>query len=289
MARSVSQARPAPAVLLPDDMRQAIPRLQKRLDAVTAFDPNVPNEEAAERLTQQLQVSIEEALSRTFGSGTIEYNRYVVAAYFDWPHSFYEATTIMEIRDALRQKRQRSIDLIQAAIDTLIERLSESEFVKKPTTEIKVGLSENRKVFVVHGHDVAARQSVARFLEKLNFLPIILSERPNQGRTIIEKFESNADVGFAVVILTPDDEGSTRGTPPLPRARQNVILELGYFIGKLGRSRVCALKAPGVEIPSDILGVVWTDYDNVEHWKQGLAKELQAANYDIDWNKIMGM
>jgi hypothetical protein len=95
-----------------------------------------------------------------------------------------------------------------------------------------------RKAFIVHGRDDGAREAVARYVEKLGFEAIILHEQANQGRTIIEKIEAHRDVGFAVVLLTPDDVGSIKGEALQPRARQNVLLELGYFVGRLGRSRV---------------------------------------------------
>lgn len=99
--------------------------------------------------------------------------------------------------------------------------------------------------------------------------------------------EANSDVGFAVVLLTPDDEGCKKGETPEPRARQNVLLELGYFIGKLGRDRVCAFQRGKVNIPSDFAGVVWTVMDESNGWKQELARELSAAGYTIDWNTVM--
>lgn len=144
-----------------------------------------------------------------------------------------------------------------------------------------------RKVFVVHGHDDGARESVARFLEKLQFEPIILHEQANQGRTIIEKVEAHGDVGFAIVLLTPDDEGNAKGQTPQPRARQNVILELGYFIGRLGRSRVMALKQGDIEIPSDFHGVVYESFASGGAWRDAVGRELQAAGFEIDWNVVM--
>lgn len=145
-----------------------------------------------------------------------------------------------------------------------------------------------RKVFIVHGHDEGAREAVARFLEKLDFQPIILHEQANQGRTIIEKIEAHGDVGFAVILLTPDDIGGLVGANPQPRARQNVLLELGFFIGRLGRSRVCALKRGDIEVPSDFGGVVYEPYDAGGGWKQALSRELQAAGFQVDWNAVMG-
>lgn len=146
----------------------------------------------------------------------------------------------------------------------------------------------SNRIFVVHGHDEGAREALARFLERLGFEAVILHEQANRGRTIIEKVEANSDVGFAVVLLTPDDEGSVKGGEPQPRARQNVLLELGYFIGLLGRDRVCSLMRGKVDMPSDFAGVVWEAMDGGSGWKQALGRELSAAGYAIDWNKVMG-
>lgn len=155
-------------------------------------------------------------------------------------------------------------------------------------TKPKLIVPITNKVFVVHGHDGEARETVARFLEKIGFDPIILHEQANRGRTIIEKVEANGDVGFAVVLLTPDDLGKPKGASDLePRARQNVLLELGYFIARLGRDKVCALKKGHVEIPSDFAGVVWEAMDDGGGWRQKLARELNAAGHVIDWNKVM--
>ena len=143
-----------------------------------------------------------------------------------------------------------------------------------------------RKAFIVHGHDDGSREAVARFLERINFEAIILHEKANQGQTIIEKIERHGDVGFAIVLLTPDDEGCVKGGSPRLRARQNVILELGYFIGRLTRSRVCALRRGDVEIPSDFGGVVYTPYDENGGWRTALGRELEAAGFAIDWNLV---
>lgn len=148
---------------------------------------------------------------------------------------------------------------------------------------------KSNKVFIVHGHDIAARESAARFLEKIGIDVVILHEQANQGRTVIEKIVAHSDVGFAIVLLTPDDEGRSIGADKWEyRARQNVLLELGYFIARLGRENVCALKKGNVDIPSDFAGVVWTAMDDSNGWKTELAKELKAAGYAIDWNRVMG-
>src|ERR1700747_2078931 len=119
------------------------------------------------------------------------------------------------------------------------------------------------RFFSLHGHEHGVRDTVARFLQKLELEPIILDEEPNRGRTIIEKFLEHADVAFAIVLVIGDDIGGVKESSLdalNPRARQNVILELGYFIGKLGRNRVCALYEPDVEMPSDITGMGYVKF-----------------------------
>lgn len=146
----------------------------------------------------------------------------------------------------------------------------------------------NRKVFVVHGHDDYAKEMMARFLEKNDFEAIVLHEQASGNKTIIEKIEHYADVGFAIILLTPDDMGKSKNADNYqPRARQNVILELGYFMGKLGRNKVCAFKSGDLEIPTDFSGVIWNPLDNAGAWKQILSKELSEAGYDLDSNKLL--
>lgn len=150
--------------------------------------------------------------------------------------------------------------------------------------------NNSNSVFIVHGHDDEAKNKVARFIEKLGLEAIILHEHANEGKTIIEKFEAHAiNAGFAVVLLTPDDVGASKDTEENlnPRARQNVILELGYFCGLLGRNRVCVLFKEGVEMPSDYLGVIYTPLDSSDGWHLKLAKEMKVAGLDIDLNKAI--
>jgi len=155
-----------------------------------------------------------------------------------------------------------------------------------PHPSVKPQLS--RKVFIVHGHEGEPREAVAGFLRKIGFTPVILHEQSNQGRTIVEKFEDHAEVDFAVVLLTPDDVGGPKDGAQQPRARQNVVLELGYFIGKLGRKNVCAIKLGDLEIPSDIFGLMWMPFDEHGAWKTALARELKDAGHAIDWDKVTG-
>lgn len=150
-------------------------------------------------------------------------------------------------------------------------------------------MSDNKNIFIVHGHDEAMKLDVTCTIEKLNLKPIILNEKPNSGMTIIEKIEKYSDVGFAIILLSPCDKGCEVGQENnfKPRARQNVIAELGYFIGKLGRQRTFILKKADVEEPSDFSGVVYEPYDNNGGWKMKLGQELSAAGYKIDMNDLL--
>lgn len=145
-------------------------------------------------------------------------------------------------------------------------------------------------IFIVHGHQEVPKQEVARYLQAVTSLtPAILHELPKSGRTIIEGLErAAADSAFAVVLLTADDEGRARNSPQRnPRARQNVVFELGLFIGLLGRSNVAVLYEPGVELPSDLDGILYTVLDDTSAWKLSLARELLAAGISVDLNKAI--
>lgn len=142
------------------------------------------------------------------------------------------------------------------------------------------------KVFIVHGHDDGLKNEVALFIKRLGLEDVILHQQTNRGRTIIEKFEANSDVGFAIVLYTPCDVGrSASSEDNKPRARQNVIFEHGYFVAKLGRENVVALNKGDVEIPNDLSGMIYTSYEK-DNWERQIAHELKASGYKIDFEKI---
>lgn len=175
-------------------------------------------------------------------------------------------------------------------IDSLIEVLEAEVELQPGPSQDAISAPSGNRVFLVHGHDEVALYTTARFLEKLDLAVIILREQPNEGRTIIDKFVGYSDVGFAIVLLIPDDRGGPASAPyeeQAPRARQNVIFELGYFLGKLGRKRVCALYREGVEIPSDYSGVLFLPFDDAGAWRFTLVREMKAAGLDVDMNKAI--
>lgn len=176
-------------------------------------------------------------------------------------------------------------------INVMIEDLSLSEQLEEHESKLtETVLSEN--VFIVHGHNEEMKQATARFVEKIGLKPIILHEQASSGRTIIEKFTDFSNVGFAIVNVSADDVGYAKDDKPENaklRARQNVIFELGYFLGKLGREKVIALHetSEDFEILSDYQGVIYIPYDRNDTWKFSIVKELKAIGYDIDANKII--
>lgn len=168
---------------------------------------------------------------------------------------------------------------------SVLESISETLNLRLDVDKSKNTILSSKKVFIVHGHAEAVNQEVARTIEKLGLEAIILREQANTGQTIIEKFESYANkVRFAVILLTADDQTPNEN---VFRARQNVIFEMGYFMGALGRHNVMCLLQDKVEKPGDIDGVVYTPIDKNGIWKYSLVKELQTCGYDVDANKIL--
>ncbi|MGF6808406.1 putative nucleotide-binding protein [Paraburkholderia sp. Clong3] len=288
--KSTAPAPLAPKLQLsPTQIERGIARLEERIDELRKFDVAIVPDGASPELTA-LSAAIQDTLVRCFGEGTFAYKRFESATRLNFRAGYFGGgyPARHDYQEGAKENISAAIPLLQEAQRALREDLADAEHEAVPvpvTTEQPQVLS--RRVFVVHGHDEGARETVARFLEKLDFKPIILHEQANQGRTVIEKIEAHGDVDFAVVLLTPDDEGCVKGGEPRPRARQNVLLELGYFIGRLGREKVCALKRGDPEIPSDYLGVVWEAMDAGGNWKSALCRELDAAGHEIDWKKAM--
>ena len=197
----------------------------------------------------------------------------------------------MDVRSRIRklESLNKQLDLIPVA--STMQRLDS-------TSEHKAA---GRKVFIVHGYDELAKESIARFVGNLEFEPVVLSEQASVSRPPIEKFEDHAnEIVYAIVLVTPDDVGAARADVSSivygsaeeaisalePRARQNVILELGFFYGKLGRNQVCALSSGTVKRPSDIGGVAYVDMDAGD-WRLNLAKEMKYAGLEVDLNRAI--
>ena len=160
-----------------------------------------------------------------------------------------------------------------------------------PAAPITTNDSTFQRVFIVHGQDDKRKYELESYLQKLvREAPVILHQQPNGGRVLIEKFEdSAASVGYAVVLLTADDVGRPAALElqdDRPRGRQNVVFEMGFFIGLIGRARVAVLYDEGVELPSDINGLVYIPLDSAGAWKGKLASELDHATIAVDWSAV---
>lgn len=192
-----------------------------------------------------------------------------------------------------REKEYLVQRILSLAVDETEEPLGSDASVDSGEQEGEEEESEAKRtqhqVFIVHGHDNEMKAEVARFVDRLGLEAVILHEQPNLGRTIIEKLERYATPAYVCVLLSPDDMGyskSAGSTEARPRARQNVILELGMFIGKLGRERVAVLYKGGVELPSDVHGLVYMPYHGIDSVKGALAREMKAVGLNIDMTKI---
>lgn len=169
----------------------------------------------------------------------------------------------------------------RAKFKAYLEELRDTEEKDNSSTNNPgVVVNDYSKVFIVHGHDGELKEKVARLLENQDIEPIILSEKANLGKTIIEKIEAYADtVGTAICLFTADDEMKDGSK----RARQNVVFETGYFFGKIGRECTIIIAEPETINLSDLSGVV---YVNNAHWEIDVLKELREIGYNIDLNKL---
>ena len=190
-------------------------------------------------------------------------------------------------RDAFENAKScllKALELARTALDADVY----GELRDPASTHASPTLSN--RVFVVHGHDTQLKTDVEQFLHEIGLEPVVLHRQPDEGATIIEKFEKNADVGFAFVLLTPDEVAYTVDQANVPdsqrmterRARPNVIFEFGYFVGRLGRSRVCCLHKGDVAVPSDLNGLVYKKVDDsIEVQGYSIIRELKAAGYTV--------
>lgn len=287
----VRKSTPQPEIIVKQftvhEIDAGIRKLRRRIEEVNGLATDEIRYDDARVKTAE--ANIREAVRDVFGPQSPEFYDH---QYYDIWHGGFN---MYDNEANMQNKFLSGVEQTVVMLEGLIARLEEKREDLSDTPQAVDRSStppdphDSRRVFLVHGHDEEAKLSAARFLEQLKLEPIILSEQPSEGRTVIEKFEANADVDFAIVLLTPDDIGYSRdcADQKRPRARQNVILELGYFIGRLSRSRVCALSKGSVEIPSDIHGVVYVSMDESGGWKLKLATELKQAGIDIDLNLVV--
>lgn len=186
----------------------------------------------------------------------------------------------------MNEEKDYSQDITRQVIKLAEKELNKSseEFNTQQIQQVEE--IDNNKVFIVHGHDDFAKTEVEAFIRRIGLEPIIIHQQANRGQTIIEKIEAHSDVKFGIVLYTPCDLGAAKADATndnfKPRARQNVVFEHGYLIGKIGRENVAALVKEEVETPNDISGVVYIKMDSYQRWHMDLAKELKSAGCNVD-------
>lgn len=215
----------------------------------------------------------ERFIAQTYGKDSIEYENFSKIRYMP---------TVFGISQDISPNYHNGLQTAKLTLQEYLDDLDTNIDVQDQHDEnTEHGYN---KVFIVHGHDEALKHSIARIIEKQGIEAIILSEKTNQGKTIIEKFEAHSDAGGAICLFTADDMGKAKAeTTENSRARQNVVFEAGYFMGKLGRNHVVIICEAGVELPGDLSGVVYTSKSD---WKTDVLRELKAMGYSIDMNKL---
>lgn len=284
-SRSTQPVRPEPAKLLIPHA-EARERLTARLEAgkplLTREIRSTPELEDAKREYDRWSSFNIEFLKRNFSSTEYadEYSGWGSVAFVPvGPRS--PGKEVADYRETVQTELHR--------LESLIERLELIPMAGSaaPPARPAEPATKSRKVFVVHGHDDAAKANLEILLREFGLEPIVLHRQADEGQTVIEKFEKHSDVAYAFILLTPDEVAYLRKEDALPdderkskqlRARPNVIFEFGYFVGKLGRKNVCCLHTGGVELPSDVGGMVYKKFsDSVDEAGVSIQRDLRAA------------
>ena len=289
MARRSSSVPPEDRSLSVSEMHNGIDRLKRRIEELKTFDPESVTMRRSSEVVS-LETAIEDTLAAIFGQGTPKFKRYRFACDLEPPPnvdftpdwiavrgggSGQSGENLHELRHGIADRKRQAVALLEQAVRGLEEEIPQSSPGEGGTQVWHRGRDRDGRGFSMLALQIqpqvlvavkslsfmvttTVRRMVARFIEKLGFDPIILHERPNKGRAIIAKFREEADgVDFAVVLLTPDDLGKAKeGVDLKLRARQNVVLELGFFVGALGPERVAPLVKGEIDLPSDYDGVV---------------------------------
>lgn len=225
---------------------------------------------------QAWHLKTERFLIRKFGENSLEHNNFLDCE-FSLPIYSFDFTN-----DDYIQACSNGLRITKEIFTTYLEEFKDNSAENEEKCITRCG--DFSKVFVVHGHNGEFREAVARLIEKQNIEAIILSEQANNGKTIIEKIEEYSDVGAAICLFTADDTGKANSSEDYRnRARQNVIFEAGYFMGKLSRKNVIILSEKNLELPSDMQGIVYIDSNS---WQLTLLQNLKSIGFNIDFNKL---
>nr|VFK16205.1 MAG: Predicted nucleotide-binding protein containing TIR-like domain-containing protein [Candidatus Kentron sp. LPFa] len=267
--------------------KKALEHLRKAKDAISGLEKYSSGERSSSTEFKKWRRNTERAIKYTFGKDSEQIENFVRIRYF--PMIYYVGR---EIPDSEQQEEYLSglteaSPLLESIIEEIETYWADDPVPSQPQATQTSVTPSSKKLFIIHGRDDGTKETVARFIEKLGLEPVILHEQANKGRSIIDKFEQHAEeTAFAIALLTPDDVGGLQGNENdwKSRARQNVIFELGWFLGRLERGRVCALKKGDVDEPSDWKGVLYIDFDTEGAWRMKLFQELKSAGFHVDAN-----
>lgn len=281
------------AEFAPSELSRNIEKLKRRIADLQEFDiAAVLKRGDASKIA--LEARIDNTLREILGDDTREYHQFSIRL-DSLPLFVGQSPSAREVQANIQENVSGAVVRLNTLIEMMEEKLEDARGhadtpSRLPSPKELQPKRSSKSVFVVHGHDEGLRESVARFLGRLDLEPVILHEQADKGRTIIEKFEAHSDVDFAVVLFTPDDVGyaANREHEKRARPRQNVVLELGFFIGRLGRGKVCVLHKGDMEMLSDIAGVLYVAVEQSGHWQLRLAQEIKASGIDVDLNRLFG-
>lgn len=266
---------------------------------IEKIEPTLPPERSIELIKRQidqidglLQLNHDDPEVRKWDNVTEQ----ILVNAFGKPHdnlldfsSVRHGGSVMIIGDDYNSQAEylNNIQNCRKLLEGFIEQLEMfAQSSSQQVTTQKVRSAElSKRIFIVHGHDDQAKSELTLVISRLGLEPIILHEQANEGMTIIEKLEKHSDVGYAFIILTPDDVGSKSDQRDSlkQRARQNVVFEFGLFVGRLGRNRVCALYKGDIELPSDLHGLLYLPFQtSINEIQIDIVKELKAAGYDVN-------
>lgn len=270
------------AQLSVNDLRRAITKVNRRIQDLNEF--NVDDLRSGfDMAPNLLKKKINYTLQEILGHDTKEYSEFSIDSLHTLNLIF--SYTCEDVQDNFRRGINCAVIKLTSLRDFLNEKLEDMEFTSAPQPEFLTPAKiETTEIFIVHGRDEAAKNELEQFITELGLKPVVLHRKPDEGLTIIEKFEKHSKVGFALILLTPDDTVTNPDGTVLKRARQNVIFEMGFFVAKLGRGRVCCVKKEDVEVPSDISGVIYKSFRNhITEAKYPIMQELRAAGYKVSF------
>lgn len=207
----------------------------------------------------------------------LAYTKYKQAAVSgDVSNLLFDITGEGDMENGLYSLNRMLLEYLEEAMKDIVNANPE-------ITDNTVEKTQGHTVFIIHGHDEALKDAVQLFLEVAGVNYVVLHQRPDKGRNIIDKLiQEGYTANYAIALLSPDDDLASG-----KRARQNVILEIGYFMGLLGKERVRLLVKGDVDIPSDLHGVLYTKFTNDSHWKSKMAQELQAVGIRVNMDNLL--